>query len=62
MRNLYNYPIGDKSPEEFNVIIEVPTGSNNKYEYNAKEDILNLIEFYLVPFITQDAMVLSLKH
>ena len=35
MRNLYNYPIGKKSPEEFNVIIEVPTGSNNKYEYNA---------------------------
>jgi inorganic pyrophosphatase len=42
MRNLYNYPIGDKSPEEFNVIIEVPTGSNNKYEYNAKEDIFEL--------------------
>ena len=42
MRNLYNYPIGAKSPEEFNVIIEVPTGSNNKYEYNAKQDIFEL--------------------
>tara|TARA_B110000259_G_scaffold39823_1_gene45452 strand:- start:1811 stop:2329 length:519 start_codon:yes stop_codon:yes gene_type:complete len=42
MRNLYNYPIGKKSPEEFNVIIEVPTGSNNKYEYNAEQDIFEL--------------------
>jgi|TARA_B110000914_G_scaffold170901_1_gene151579 inorganic pyrophosphatase len=42
MRNLYNYPIGTKSPEEFNVIIEVPTGSNNKYEYNAEQDIFEL--------------------
>ena len=42
MRNLYNYPIGKKSPEELNVIIEVPTGSNNKYEYNAEQDIFEL--------------------
>ena len=42
MRNLYNYPIGEKSPEEFNVIIEVPSGSNNKYEYNPKQDIFQL--------------------
>ena len=42
MRNLYNYPIGENSPNEFNVIIEVPTGSNNKYEYNAEHDIFEL--------------------
>ena len=42
MRNLYNYPIGENSPNEFNVIIEVPTGSNNKYEYNAEYDIFEL--------------------
>ena len=34
MRNLYDYPIGKKLPDEFNVIIEVPQGSNNKYEYS----------------------------
>ena len=42
MRNLYEYPIGEKYPNEFNVIIEVPTGSNNKYEYNAEHDIFEL--------------------
>ena len=42
MRNLYDYPIGEKSPEEFNVIIEVPKGSNNKYEYYAEKDIFKL--------------------
>jgi len=42
MRNLYDYPIGENSPDEFNVIIEVPHGSNNKYEYNAELDIFQL--------------------
>tara|TARA_B110000014_G_scaffold253582_1_gene233158 strand:- start:1093 stop:1611 length:519 start_codon:yes stop_codon:yes gene_type:complete len=42
MRNLYDYPIGKKLPDEFNVIIEVPQGSNNKYEYNVEYDIFQL--------------------
>ena len=42
MRNLYDYPIGENSPDEFNVIIEVPHGSNNKYEYNSEYDIFQL--------------------
>ena len=42
MRNLYDYPIGENLPDEFNVIIEVPHGSNNKYEYNSEYDIFQL--------------------
>ena len=42
MRNLYDYPIGQNFPEEFNVIIEVPQGSNNKYEYNSEYDVFQL--------------------
>ena len=42
MKNLYDYPIGNKSPDEFNVIIEVPKGSNNKYEYNSEHDVFQL--------------------
>ena len=42
MRNLYNYPLGENFPSEFNVIIEVPKGSNNKYEYNAEYDVFEL--------------------
>ena len=41
MRNLYDYPIGENSPDEFNVIIEVPHGSNNKYEYNLSMTFFN---------------------
>jgi len=35
-------PIGDESPEEINVIVEIPSGSRNKYEYNKALDIFEL--------------------
>ncbi len=28
----HDVPLGDKAPQEFNVIVEVPKGSSNKYE------------------------------
>src|SRR5256714_11893203 len=32
--NLADMPIGDKAPDEVNVVIEIPQGSSNKVEYN----------------------------
>lgn len=29
-----NLPIGDKAPEEVNVVVEIPRGSSNKIEYD----------------------------
>jgi len=52
MRNLYNYPIGEKLPDEFNVIIEVPQGSNNKYEYNLPSSPYVNVIFILTHIIT----------
>jgi inorganic pyrophosphatase len=34
--------LGVKSPEEINVIVEIPSGSRNKYEYNKELDIFML--------------------
>ena len=33
---------GEKYPEEFNVVIEIPKGSRNKYEYDEELDIIKL--------------------
>ena len=35
-------PPGDLAPEEINVIIEIPYGSRNKYEYHKELDIFTL--------------------
>lgn len=35
-------PVGDYAPEAFNVVVEVPKGSTNKYEYEAKLNIFRL--------------------
>lgn len=35
-------PLGDKAPEEFNVIIEIPKGSNNKYEIDKETGLIAL--------------------
>ena len=37
-----NVPIGDKAPEVINVIIEIPKGSQNKYEFDEKLGIFKL--------------------
>lgn len=40
--SLKNLPAGEKYPEEFNVIIEIPKGSKNKYEYDEDLDVIKL--------------------
>jgi len=35
-------PIGERAPVAFNVIVEIPKGSANKYEYDAALDIFRL--------------------
>ncbi len=37
-----NIPIGDKSPNIVNAIIEIPKGSHNKYEYDEQLDLIRL--------------------
>jgi inorganic pyrophosphatase len=37
-----NVPIGEKAPEVFNAIIEIPKGSQNKYEYDEKMGVFTL--------------------
>lgn len=37
-----NLPIGDKAPEVVNVVIEIPAGSKNKYEYDEELDVIKL--------------------
>ncbi len=37
MENIYeSLPLGEKSPEIINVVIEIPKGSHNKYEFDEK--------------------------
>ena len=38
----HDIPLGDKAPEEINVIIEIPKGSNNKYEIDKKTGLIKL--------------------
>lgn len=40
--NIKNLPAGENFPEEFNVVIEIPKGSRNKYEYDEDLDIIKL--------------------
>jgi inorganic pyrophosphatase len=35
-------PSGDRAPEEINVVVEIPSGSRNKYEYDKALDIFTL--------------------
>ncbi len=41
-RNYLHLPLGDRQPDEINVIVEIPAGSRNKYEYDKKLDIFRL--------------------
>jgi inorganic pyrophosphatase len=38
----HDVPMGDKAPEEFNVIIEIPKGSHNKYEIDKDTGLIKL--------------------
>jgi inorganic pyrophosphatase len=40
--NRLDLPIGDLAPEEINVVVEIPQGSHNKYEYDKALDIFRL--------------------
>lgn len=40
MPNLERLPVGDESPHIVHVVVEVPLGSRNKYEYDAELDVL----------------------
>jgi inorganic pyrophosphatase len=41
-KNRLVLPIGDNAPEEINVVVEIPQGSRNKYEYDKQLDIFRL--------------------
>jgi len=41
-RSYLNLPLGENVPEEINVVVEIPQGSRNKYEYDKKLDIFRL--------------------
>ena len=38
----HDIPLGDKAPEEFNTIIEIPRGSHNKYEIDKETGLIKL--------------------
>lgn len=38
----HDIPLGDDAPEEINVIIEIPKGSNNKYEIDKETGLIKL--------------------
>ena len=38
----HDVPVGDNAPHEFNVIIEIPKGSNNKYEISKETGLIAL--------------------
>jgi inorganic pyrophosphatase len=42
MNNYLNLPIGELAPELVNAVIEIPSGSVNKYEYDKRLDIFRL--------------------
>ncbi len=41
-RSYLELPVGDGAPEEINVVVEIPQGSRNKYEYDKQLDIFRL--------------------
>jgi len=42
MNLLHDLELGEKAPEQFNVIIEIPKGSKNKYEIDKKTGLIKL--------------------
>ena len=40
--SLLNVKIGDKAPEIFNAVVEIPKDSQNKYEVDKKTGMLSL--------------------
>ena len=51
MENIYeSLPLGDKAPEMINVVVEIPKGSNNKYEFDEKLGVFKLDRVFYSPF------------
>jgi inorganic pyrophosphatase len=51
MENIYeSIPLGEKSPDVINVVIEIPRGSNNKYEFDEKLGVFKLDRVLYSPF------------
>ena len=48
--NIHSLPIGDSAPDVVNVIIEIPAGTHNKYEYDEKLDVIKLDRVLHSPF------------
>ena len=40
--NYLHLPIGEQSPDEINVVVEIPQGSRNKYEYDKEMNAFKL--------------------
>lgn len=41
-KNYLQLPLGEKAPDEINVVVEIPERSRNKYEYDKSLDIFRL--------------------
>jgi inorganic pyrophosphatase len=51
MENIYeSLPLGEKSPEMINVVIEIPKGSHNKYEFDEKLGVIKLDRVFYSAF------------
>lgn len=51
MTNPYeNLSLGDKAPDVVNVVIEIPKGSQNKYEFDEKSGVFKLDRVLYSPF------------
>ncbi|OHB18480.1 MAG: inorganic pyrophosphatase [Parcubacteria group bacterium RIFCSPHIGHO2_01_FULL_56_18] len=48
----HDIPLGDKAPEEFNTIVEIPRGSHNKYEIDKETGLIKLdrVNFSAAPY------------
>lgn len=45
----HDLSLGDKAPEEFNVVIEIPRGSSNKYEVDKDTGLIKLDRVFYSP-------------
>ena len=51
MINLFkDIPAGDNPPEKINVVVDIPRGSSNKYEYNEEKGFFELDRVLYSPF------------
>ncbi|MBI1755379.1 inorganic diphosphatase [Candidatus Azambacteria bacterium] len=47
--NILNIPLGKNAPEQFNVVIEIPRGSSNKYEVDKETGLIKLDRVFYSP-------------